>query len=129
MRAPKRHKPLNRKISISSPANDLFELASKVRYVGSPEHKNTPSFLGQPRPRADASICDKSLAARQEEITGWLRSAIEKGNVSEYWENGFPRYVWHQEGITCYEARLINRVSGEYKGYPLERYECPGDMK
>lgn len=38
-------------------------------------------------------------------------------------EGGFPRYVWHVQADTCYEGRLINRESGEYKGYPLEGAE------
>ena len=99
----------------------------RSRYVGSPEHKDFRSFAGQPRPRADASICDQRLSSA-DEITDWLRHAIQQGAVSEYWEGTFPRYVWYKDGETVYEGRLINRELGEYKGYPLERDEWPSEI-
>lgn len=96
-------------------------------YVGSPEHKDLPSFAGYPRPRADASICDQRLNSA-EQITGWLRAAIQKGAFGRLWEGKFPRYVWYKDGDTVYEGRLINQELGEYKGYPLERSEWPPDV-
>lgn len=108
---------------------DLAAAARKAVYVGSPEHKDGPSFAGHPRPRADASICDASLAGKQKELTRWLRTAIRKGSVSELVENGFPRYAWHRVSGTVYEARLVNSGSGEYKGYPLNRDEWPAGLQ
>ncbi|MDE0161214.1 MAG: hypothetical protein OXL98_05695 [Acidimicrobiaceae bacterium] len=57
--------------------------------------------------------------------TGWLRSAIRAGSTGEPWEGGFPRYVWHREWDTVFEARLVNRGNGSYKGYPLKDRERP----
>ena len=34
------------------------------------------------------------------------------------------RYVWYRQGETVYEARLVNQVKGEYKGYAL----CPDEL-
>jgi hypothetical protein len=51
------------------------------------------------------------------------------GHVGAPWEGDFPRYVWHREADICYEGRLVNQVSGEYKGYPLESGEWPGVMR
>ena len=31
----------------------------------------------------------------------------------------FPSVVWYRDGETIFEARLTNRVSGEYHGYAL----------
>jgi hypothetical protein len=104
---------------------DLEAPASEARYVGSPEHKDVPSFAGQPKHRADASICDRSLAADRERAQGWLEKAIRRGAVSEHWEGRFPRYVWYKEGETVYEGRLVNRDQGWYKGYPLTAEESP----
>jgi hypothetical protein len=101
----------------------LSKIARESRYVGSPEHKDAPSFAGSPRPRADASICDRRI--EREEVDSWLRSAIERGAVGEYWEGAFPRYVWYKHEGTVYEARLINSGTGEYKGYPLSDDEWP----
>ena len=106
MRSPsrKREKP---KTLASIPAGiDLNSIANEVKYVGSPEHKNTKSFAGWPRPRADASICDPNLANSQNEITEWLKSAILKGHIGNPWEGRFPRYVWAKKGDNYYEARL-----------------------
>ena len=47
------------------------------------------------------------------------------GHVGEPWEGDFPRYVWHRRQRAVYEARLVNRELGEYKGYPLQRGEEP----
>ncbi len=58
-------------------------------------------------------------------VRGWLRSAIRRGAVSGPWEGGFPRYVWHREGGTVFEGRLVNRGDGSYKGYPLNEDEWP----
>ena len=104
-----------------------MQVANTSRYVGSPEHKDAPSFAGQPRPRADASICDQRLESA-EEITLWLREAIRKGAFGRLWEGRFPRYVWYKDGETVYEGRLLNRELGEYKGYPLEREEWPPEI-
>jgi hypothetical protein len=108
------------------PGTDLDQVARRATYVGSPEHKDMPSFAGQPRPRADAAICDRNLAQDQQRVTGWLRTAIRRGQTSALWEGEFPRYVWHKEGEETFEARLINRGTGEYKGYPLNLDEAEG---
>jgi hypothetical protein len=125
MRAPRRRRPLVREIAPALQGVDLQAVAAKASYIGSPEHKDTPSFAGQPRPRADAAICDRSLAGKQGRVTRWLRKAIRLGSVSAYWEGGFPRYVWHRQEDVVFEARLVNQGNGQYKGYPLNREEWP----
>ena len=107
---------------------DLDELAERVSYVGSQEHKDFPSFAGQPRPRADASLCPREIRDA-EAVSEWLRSAIRRGAVGAPWEGGFPRYVWHRECDTVFEARLVNRGNGSYKGYPLSFEEWPRDIE
>jgi hypothetical protein len=107
---------------------DLSRIATIARYVGSSEHKTTPSFAGPPRPRADASKCDPKLAD-PEELTAWLSKAIELGNIGAPFEGiGFPRYVWSRQGDVVYEARLVNQELGQYKGYPLKSEEWPGEL-
>jgi hypothetical protein len=91
MRAPQRKRPLKRIIDRSALSEaERITLAQHVTYIGSAEHKDTPSFAGPPRPRADASICDQSLAKAQTEITEWLRQAIQQGQTSAYLEGGYP---------------------------------------
>lgn len=114
---------------IAPPAEvDRQAVALRTTYVGSPEHKDAPSFAGQPRPRSDASICDRALVNRKARITKWLRTAIRRGVVSAHWEGGFPRFVRYKNGDVVYEGRLVNREQGQYKGFPLERDEWPADI-
>ncbi len=124
MRAPKRKRRLDRRVSEAPAGVNPEKVAENARYVGSPEHKTGTSFAGQPRPRSDASLCDPSLNGSQKQITCWLRTAIRAGNFGTLWEGDFPRYVWYRCEDAVYEARLVNRVKGEYKGYPLTREEA-----
>ena len=50
---------------------------------------------------------------------------MKKGCVSAFFEGEFPRYVWYKDGRVVYEARLINKTLGQYKGYPLNDDEWP----
>ena len=107
---------------------DLVSVAEHAKYVGSREHKNVPSFAGQPGLRADASCCPPELANDLVKVTAWLRTAIRQGSTGGPWEGrgpSFPRYVWYKHNEVVYEGRLVNRGRGEYKGYPLERSEWP----
>ncbi len=110
------------------PGVDLEMVSHDAHYVGSPEHKERPSFAGWSRPRADASICDPSVGSPGQ-LTEWLRAAIRNGNVGAPWEGRFPRYVWHRIGETVYEARLVNRESGEYKGHALRPEQWPPELR
>ena len=107
----------------------LKSVAVRARYVGSAEHKRAPSPAGQPRPRADATICADELSRNFGQITRWLRESIRRGQVGHPWEGRYPRYVWYKHGQTVYEARLVNKGSGEYKGYALERDEWPEGLR
>ena len=103
----------------------LQDLAEQVRYVGAPEHKLTPSFAGYPAPRADASVREASLANQRGLVQSWLRDAIRQGQCGGPWEGRYPRYVWRRTEDEAHEARLTNRSTGEYKGYPIGFEECP----
>jgi hypothetical protein len=102
---------------------DLLLLAERVSYVGSPEHKAGLSFAGRPAPRADASKCLNSI--KKEQAQTWLREGVKSGICGGLWEGDFPRYVWRIIDEQRYEARLINRTLGQYKGYPILEEEWP----
>jgi len=125
MRSPRRKRSLRREIIKDVDREVLIELARRVVYVGSPEHKDVISFAGQPKLRADASICGKKLAHDLARVQGWLREAVVTGCIGTPWEGDFPRYVWYQDGGTVYEGRLVNKEQGHYKGYPLAEDEWP----
>ena len=127
MRAPKRKRP-RRRVILAPDARPDASIARRARYVGSPEHKDAPSFAGAPRRRADASICDRRFLGQQAKLTRWLRKAIQSGSVGAPIEGEFPRYVWFKEGGNVYEGRLVNRTSGEYKGFKLRPDEWPSGL-
>lgn len=128
MRSPRRKRSLRRELIRDVDQKVLVALAQRATYVGSPEHKDVVSFVGQPKLRADASICDRVLARDKAIVQGWLRKSILAGSIGTPWEGDFPRYVWYRGGSTVYEGRLINREQGHYKGYPLTEDEWPAGV-
>jgi hypothetical protein len=127
MRTPKRKRPRRRAIAPPPPGIDLNELAARASYIGSPEHKSYLSAAGPGRLRSDASQCDPALGAAST-FTEWLREGLRSGRVGAPWEGDFPRYVWHVHDGICYEGRLVNRTTGEYKGFPLIPEEWPSGL-
>lgn len=125
MRATSRRRPLRRAVASAPDGVDLESVATRASYIGSPEHKSYPSFAGPPRLRvADATKCDSRFVDAAP-LTAWLRESIRSGRFGAPWEGSFPRYVWFVDEHVCYEARLVNRDLGDYKGYALTPEEHP----
>jgi len=74
-----------------------------------------------------ASICPRRWSVK--EATAALRAGIENCRVSEAWEDGFPRYVWHVDGQVVYEARHTRGPHGTYHAYPLEESQFPDGLR
>ena len=111
----------DRAVALAPVGTNLEIVAAKVRYTGSPYHKDVQSFAGLvPQPRPDASICPRELAMNQDAIQKWLKKAIKDGQFGADWRQELPHHVWHREGGVIYEASLTNSATGEYHGYPLE---------
>jgi hypothetical protein len=111
-------------------AYNLASVSAQARYVSSPYHRPPGSKMGQPASRRwpAASKCDPEWTLS--DANAALKQAIRAGYISSQWEGRFPRYVWHLEGETVYEARLSNRDAGEYHAYPLQdKREWPAGMK
>ena len=103
------------------------DLAERVTYVGSPEHKDHPSPAGPPHLRSDATPCEAQMTRDEAGNTEALRDGIRRRCVSPIFEGGFPKYVWTWVDGVLYEARHINGPQGTYKGYRLEEIERPED--
>lgn len=101
---------------------DLDEAAARCRYVGSPYHKDRPSFAGMPKQRKPAaSICPTHLADSRETVESWLREAVRRGNTGRWdSENRYPLEVFHTADGVRYMAVTDTNGSGEYHGFPLE---------
>ena len=119
-----RDNPKARKVAPPPEGIDLAQVAESCRYaVDNPYHKARPGSAGTPpRHRPDASLCPSDLVDCRERIEQWLRDAVRAGRIGA-WEGGFPRYVWHREGGTVFEARQGSPGSGEYHGYPLAPWQ------
>jgi hypothetical protein len=99
-----------RRISDQKTAEELKDLASKVRYGGNPEHKRNPGDFGltpPAMPRPDKTLCDTAGIFKRNEATRLLK-------------NGFPQNIWtiSKEGHSL-EAQLENQDQGIYHGYPM----------
>src|SRR5437773_1047145 len=89
------------------PGANLEDLAARVSYVGSAEHKSSPSPAGSPRLRRDATKCDPALSGAFDTLTAWLREGVRAGNVGSPWQGELPRYVWIKQSGKWYEAYLV----------------------
>lgn len=105
----------------------LATAADKARYAPSEYHCRLPD--GRPRRlRAKpASVCQRTWAVP--DATEALRVAIVRGHVSDVWEDDFPRYAWHRDGETIYEARHTRGPTGSYHAYPIEESEAPLELR
>jgi len=101
----------------------LQQAAATATYVSSPYH--CPGPKGQKRVvrLKPASPCPRIWTVK--EATVALRCAIASGQVSEKWEDGFPRYVWHREAATLYEARHSRGPVGSFHAYPIGNDQAP----
>jgi hypothetical protein len=120
-----KRKSFNQKRRIASMVSQtqLEALASRVRYGGNPEHKRnpgdfglTPSFL----PKPDKTLCDLAGIVHRAEAERLLREGIQRGLVSEWNGEGFPKNVWAvtRDGFPL-EGQLENADNGTYHGYPM----------
>lgn len=125
MRKPVRHRnnPKARRLAPPPGGVDVCRVAANCRYVGSPYHARALAIHRRP----DASLCPAHLSSDHQRVEGWLRASVRSGRTGA-WEQGFPKYVWHVEGDTVYEARQGAPGSGEYHGYPLQPAQRVRDL-
>lgn len=114
--------------------SDPAELADKVRYTGSGEHKRYPSPLADPALRSDATDCDAvdpTLSQDPGRLQRLLQEVIRRGQVDPRKEGAFPRRAWGRlrvadGSVQLFEARLTNSAQGLYKGYFIEAGDLIG---
>jgi hypothetical protein len=101
------------------------EVAKKVRYTGSPQHKTYPSSAGPPALKADKAKCDQFAEADWPKLLDALRKGIEARCTGE-WRGDFPSRVWVWINDVLHEARLT--AQGDYHGFPIDdpsQYPAP----
>ena len=115
---------------------ELADAAGKSRYVGSPEHKVRWWWGGQPfarqlpggavgRPgKQTTTVCPLTEPSDRDRATGWVQAAIRNGQCRFHEADGiFPKKVWYEADGCIWMGVLINRGSGEYKGWPIGKEE------
>jgi hypothetical protein len=122
----------------------LEALALRASYVGSPHHKDIPTFGLTPAPRKgamrvedadqqgidnpDCTICPRKWVGHRERATELLRQAVQQGHVSEDADvDTLPRNVWARDPDDpelVYEARQLSWPNDGYKAYPLTRTQA-----
>lgn len=104
-----------------------------VLYIGSPYHKRYKSKWGAPQLQSDKTECppevDPEVAAAV--LAEEIQARIVAGCHSVLRDGDWPRYVWGVASFpaeadsvveVAWEARLVNREQGSYKGYPVSQH-------
>ncbi len=108
------------------PERERARVARKASYLGSPEHKTLRWWGGLPqgrRPRPKKQLttpCPLLTETDRERATEWVRKAIRRGDCEFVEGDGdFPKRIWHRdENGQLWRGLLVNRTTGEYKGWP-----------
>lgn len=130
-RRPRRHHDIDRGTIRPWPddAESPKDLAKRVTYGGSPLHKDHPSPAGPPAWRSDKAKCPKFPEKDWAKLLKALRQAIEAKCVDSF-QGAFPKRAWAWINGILHEARLTNKETGEYHGFPIDderQYPEPPD--
>ena len=75
-------------------------------------------------PRPDKSLCDGSRCILLDEAQELFEEAVERGMISTYKLDKYPKYVWAVDGDgRVYEAKL-EKGGNAYHGYELGEDEA-----
>lgn len=109
-----------------------------ANYVGSPYHKRYPVGAGVGQLRSDKTECPPEIPWEEarEVLTRAIDEALHQGDCIHEENEQWPRLVWgrsefrSEAGVSTvvWEARLSNRVTGEYHAYPIQQDRHDGAM-
>lgn len=106
-------------------AGDAAAVAERASYVPDGKHKDYPAPGGEWTyfRNSEGSKCPAIPSDRWADVHAALRAAILAGIVGGEFRGVFPSRVWiYLNGRLC-EARLSNRETGQYHGFPLDYEE------
>lgn len=123
---PARHSDNYKRRLLTAPSQEHLQgLQQKIRYVGSPKHKELPHLFGlEPfrGVRGDTTLCDRDAgfdSAAMQAIPAIINRGLAAGLV------GTNDMIW---GVAddgwIFEARPTNRSQAEYHGYPVRPSEA-----
>jgi hypothetical protein len=98
-------------------------LFKKLSYVGASFHKLHPgnyNFVPPTNPRPSKSVCDDKRSVLLEEAGDLMRVGIARGMMSQFGENGLPKYIWAVDDAgEVYEAKTKPSHETQFHGYRL----------
>ena len=116
---PVRNSNNDKRRMLSNPdPNYVNQLKQHVRYQGSSKHKRSPHAYGLPTfsgKRGDATLCDKDAGFQNiQAIPQLIKRGLDAGLVGE------QGIIWAiADDGWIFEARITNRGTTEYHGYPV----------
>lgn len=119
-RFPQKQRVLRKSVTIE----ELEGAAINARYAPSNYHCKIDGKLA--RRVKPAMPCPRDFTLQ--EAGDAMRASIRAGRVSKRWVNGFPRQIWHKEGMVWYEATTNTGTAGTYHAYPIEVSGLPAGL-
>lgn len=118
----------NRRLLDAVDQSVLALLKATINYAGHPKHKRNPHLFGLERyngKRGDETLCDKHAdftKAKMITIPGLLQRGLEAELVGD-------RIIWSvADDGWIFEARLTNRDTNEFHGYPVRPSEAIAEL-
>jgi hypothetical protein len=102
--------------------SERADLARRTKYAPSGHHKRYPADYGLERtnPRPTKSLCDLDRVVPAAEAKTMLERGITFGMFSDYFLDGYPKFVWSVDSVgEVYEAKTDGKL-GVYHGYRVE---------
>lgn len=118
----------NRRLQDNVDQNSLATLKTTINYAGHPKHKRNPHLFGLGQfngKRGDETLCDKHAGFTKAQMAG-IPSLLQRGLEAELVGE---RIVWSiADDGWIFEARLTNRETNEYHGYPVRPSESIAEL-
>lgn len=106
----------------------LLNLKNTINYAGHPKRKRNPHVFGLPRyngKRGDETLCDKHAGFTKAQMAG-IPLLLQRGLAAELVGE---RIIWSiADDGWMFEARLTNRDTNEFHGYPVRPSEAIAEL-
>ena len=132
----KARRPKQSRQRLELPDSERKALAARVKYIGSPEHKESGWWDGLPKSKQlpggrtgrpgkqTTTICPLISEEDRRKATDWVRSAIAAGQYRFFQsDKDFPKKIWYQADGKIWFGLVVNPAAGEYKGWPISEKE------
>jgi hypothetical protein len=101
------------------------DVAKRVSYTPSGEHKNYPSPTGAwtANAKPGSTLCEKYAPKEFSKFKNGVEQAIGGPCISREFRGDFPSRAWIQVDNVLHELRLSNETLGQYHAFPVNYVE------